>query len=147
MDGIARSKLAEAARALVAGRITNDQFDERVPCSTDPAIGEIYEKGFWTLYDDLRVHKLVGSRRLDKEQREFAARCIMFLKSGLPYRWPVTSTRRLLLGNLLTLGLYGRLVRRRLLKAGDPTVWPFISQDEYHLALCSPAYLRGPVPN
>lgn len=147
MDSPARSKLAEAARALVAGRITNDQFDERVPRSVDPAIREIHEKGFWPLYDDLRVHRLVGPCRLDSEQREFAARCVMFLKSGLPYRWLVTSPWRLLLGNLLTLGLYGRSVQRRALEAGDLTVWPFVSQSEYHHALRSPAYLRGSAPH
>jgi len=147
MDAPARSRLAQAARALVIGRITNDQFDGLVPRSTDPAVREIYEKGFWPLYDDLRVHRLVGSRRLNPEQREFAARCIMFLKSGLPYRWPVTSTWRLLFGNLFTLGLYGLSVRRRARRTGDPTVWPFLSQSEYRLALRSPAYLRGSVPN
>ena len=147
MDAIARSKLAEAGRALVSGRITNDEFDDRVPRSTDPAIREICEKGFWTLYDDLRVHRLTGSRKLQPEQREFAARCIMFLKSGLSYRWPVTSTTRLLFGNLLTLGLYGRNVQRRLLQAGDTTVWPFINQVEYRQALSSPVYLRGSIPN
>jgi hypothetical protein len=147
IDPRARSQLAQAARGLVVGRLTNDQFEDRVPHSTDPAIREIYEKGFWPLYDDLIVHRLTGERSLSPDNRHFAARCIVFLKSGLPYRWPAISPLRLLVANLFTLGLAGYLFRRHQLSAGDPSAWPFLNQSEYRVALGSPSYLHGLGPN
>ena len=150
IDSRARSELAEAARALVAGRITNDQFEDRVPRSDDPAIREIFWKGFWPLYGDLTEHRLVDAERLGPENRAFAARCILFLKSGLPYGWPVRSRLAafgLGLLNLLTLGISGRSVQRRLLASGNAELWPFRTDSEYNAAVASPPYLRGLSPN
>ncbi len=150
IDSRARSKLAEAARALVAGRITNDQFEDRVPRSDDPAIREIFAKGFWRLYGDLTEHRLVDAERLGPEKRAFAARCILFLKSGHPYGWPVHSRLGVFglgLLNLLTLGLFGRVIQRRLLASGNAEVWPFRTDSEYNAALGSPPYLHGLSPN
>jgi hypothetical protein len=146
----ARSQLAEAARALVAGRITNDEFEARVPKSTDPAIREIFSKGFWPLYDDLRAYRLVGSNRMGSDGREFASRCILFLKTTLPYAWPFHSGSAALrhdLVNFLTLGFSGRRFQKHLRASGDLDAWPFLTHADYRAALCSPPYLTGLGPN
>src|SRR5690242_17857237 len=97
IDLPARSKLAEASRWLVSGLITNYQYDDRVVygnrllASNDPAVREIYNKGFWLLYDDMRQYRLKGRYELPPQNRKAASCCILFLKSGLPYSWPVLS--------------------------------------------------------
>ncbi len=146
VDPQARAKLAESTRWLVAARITNYQFDDAVPKSDDPAIREIYGQFLWLLYCDLREHRLSGPDKLTSAQRDAATRCILFLKSGLPYPWPVLSRTRfalLTLGNLLTFGLAGRIYFRRVSAAGDMTYWPFLSSSQYAGALDAPVYLSG----
>jgi hypothetical protein len=144
VDLEARRKLAEAARALVSGRISNDEFESRIPESEDPAVLEVYSKGFWLLYGDLSEHRLAGSRRLSRESRQFAARCILFLKSSEEYRWPhergSLGLLRLVLG-VLTLGLIPWLLRQ----GKAPAFWPFASNAAYEEALENPVYLRGVV--
>ena len=135
---------------LVAGRITNDDFERRVPKSTDPAIREIFAKGFWPQYGDLTEHRLVGDDKWVGEKREFAIRCILFLKSNLPYSWPAHSRLETVwhsLTNILTLGISGRSARQHLETIGDPSAWPFRTQSEYLAVVGSPPYLFGLGPN
>jgi len=149
VDRDARSQLAEAARALIAGRITNDEFERRIPRSEDPAIREIYMKGFWPNYGDLKEHRMVGSAKWTGEKREFASRCILFLKSDLPYVWPTRSVLAFLtrgVANLLTFGSIARTDRRLLELIGDTVEWPFCCREDYASTLGSPPYLRGPGP-
>ena len=146
VDLQSRAKLAESARWLVGARITNHQFEDSVPKSKDPAIWEIYNQFFWLLYCDFREQRLTGTDQLSQLQRATAARCILFLKSELPYPWPVLSRIQyalLMLGNLLTLGSSGRIYHRRFSAAGDIAYWPFISESQYAAALGAPMYLSG----
>ena len=146
VDSQAREKLAESTRWLVGARITNYQFDDSVPKSDDAAIGQIYNQFLWLLYCDLREHRLVGSDKLSHAQRDVATRCVLFLKSGLPYQWPVLSrvqSALLTAGNLLTRGLAGRIYFRRISTAGDMAFWPFLSASQYGAALDAPVYLSG----
>ena len=146
IDHQARSQLAQAARALIAGRITNDQFEYRQPESVDPAIQEIFHRGFWPLYSDTSGYRLTGSRKLIAEDRQFAVRCIAFLKSGLPYSWPalpLSSAFWLRIRNILTLGRAGREYEKYLRSFGDVALWPFQSADQYADSLRSPTYLAG----
>ncbi|MCC5070115.1 hypothetical protein LLE67_20135 [Xanthomonas campestris] len=146
IDQQARATLAESTRWLIGARITNFQFDDAVPKSADPAIREIYNQFLWLLYCDLREHRLVGADRLSQAQRDAAVRCVLFLKSGLAYLWPVLSRGQsalLTIGNLLTLGLAGRIYFLRLRSAGDMAYWPFSSQSHYAAALGTPVYLPG----
>ena len=146
IDHQARSQLAQAARALIAGRITNDQFEDRQPRSQDLAIREIFYRGFWPLYSDTSEHRLTGSRKLRGQDRQLAVRCLVFLKSGLPYSWPVlppSAALWLRIRDVLTLGRAGREHERYLQSFGDVTLWPFQSADQYADSLRSPVYLRG----
>ena len=134
IDYQARSQLAQAARALISGRITNDQFEDRQPNSNDLAIREIFYRGFWPLYSDTSEHRLNGSHRLAAEDRQFAVRCIAFLKSGLPYSWPVlplSASFWLRIRNVLTLGRAGRECEKYLRLVGDVTLWPFHSANQF----------------
>jgi hypothetical protein len=131
---------------LVAGLITNHEFDERIPRSSDPAIREIYNKAFWLMYCDLRQYHLKGRDRLSSQAREVAARCILFLKSGLPYGWPVLTrpaAALLTIANFLTLGVAGRLYSYRVTRTRDISCWPFASREQYSATLGSPPYLSG----
>ena len=146
VDQQARATLAESTRWLIGARITNFQFDDAIPKSVDPAIREIYNQFLWLLYCDLREHRVIGADRLSQAQRDAAARCVLFLKSGLPYLWPVLSRGQsalLTVGNLLTFGLAGRMYFRRFSSAGDMAYWPFMDQSQYAAALGAPVYLSG----
>ena len=150
VDRQARAILAESTRWLVGGRITNFQLDDAIPKSDDPAIREIYHQFLWLLECDLREYRLRGSDKLSAAQREVAIRCILFLKSGLCYSWPVLSrTQSALptLGNLLTLGIAGRIYFQRVSAAGDMAYWPFISSSQYADALEAPVYLAAGAHN
>jgi hypothetical protein len=146
VDQQARATLAESTRWLVGARISNYQFEDSVPKSDDPAIREIYNQFLWLLYCDLREHRLTGPDKLPQAQRDVAARCVLFLKSGLPYSWPVLSRAQsalLTVGNFLTLGLAGHIYFRRLRSAGDMGCWPFLSKSQYAAALGARVYLSG----
>ncbi|SYZ52656.1 hypothetical protein CPBF426_17510 [Xanthomonas arboricola pv. juglandis] len=150
IDSRPLSQLAEAAWALLAGQITNDEFERRVPHSSDPAVREIYAKGFWPQYSDLKEHRLIGQDKLLDEEREFAVRCILFLKSDLPCCWPTHSQPEAFgrfLANLLTLGASGRGARKRLKAMGDTSAWPFRTHSEYLAVMGWPPYLFGLGPN
>nr|CAP47510.1 putative integron gene cassette protein [uncultured bacterium] len=147
VDHEARTQLAESVRHLVAGRITNDDFEDGVPYSkADPAIGEVFFDGAWNLYSDLHEHKLVGRYRLPDSSRPEVARWILFLKTDLEYEWKVLHGLNWLafpFGNLLTLGLLGVFLRRRWAKGGDVSVWPFYRESDFKTALNQHPYLAG----
>ena len=150
IDRQSRTILAELARWLIGARITNYQFDDSVPKSDDPAVRVIYNQFLWLLYCDLKEHRLCGSDKLSAAQREVANRCIMFLKSGLAYSWPVLSRAKsalLTLGNSLTFGIAGRIYFRRASAAGDMVYWPFISSSQYASSLEAPVYLAAGANN
>ena len=89
IDQRARNRMAELVRHLVAGLITNDEFEDRLPASSDPAIHELFYLGVWTLYSDLSDYRLTGADAIGGEERHEVARYILFLKAGLEYRWPL----------------------------------------------------------
>ncbi len=148
IDREARNKLAEAIRALSSGLISNDEFEDyRSPYSnTDDAIGEIYYKGAWSLYSDMQEYKLKGIHRLKPEEKTYAARLIMFLKTDLPYEWPISLgkegiTQTLL--SILSLGFSQSFYNRKFKTYGEISVWPFIRVSDYENALKNPVYLNN----
>ena len=146
VDIEARKNLSELIRQLIAGFITNDQFEDRIPRSSDPAVHEIYFNGIWGLYTDFYEYRLIGEDRVPQDSRRVLARYILFLKSGLEYEWPRQSYWQFLLSfgaALLTLGLSNRWYRKSFAKAGDLDVWPFIREHDFEVALREPPYLRG----
>jgi hypothetical protein len=91
VDRLARDDLRLHVRRLVTGRMTNDEFDDVVYAPycdhEDRAVQEITYFG-WSLYGDLQTYRLKGRHAVDRDNRRAAARCILFLRSGLEYEWP-----------------------------------------------------------
>ena len=148
IDRGARNKLAGALRALASGLITNDEFeDQRLPYSNeDPAIYEVYSNGAWSLYSDLQLYRLRGRHRLDDKTRSAVARWVLFLKTDLPYEWPISTPGHgmfRLVANLLTVGFANRFFVRKFQAHGDVSVWPFIRRSDYDAALATPVYLSA----
>ena len=146
IDNEARKHLAALARRLAAGGITNDQFEDRQRSSKEPALHDIYFYGLWPLYDDFVEHKLVGRWALTREGRTWVTRIVLFLHSGLPYRYPrVTGLSQIpvMLLSFITLGWFGRYWRRRQWHSGDDSVWPFFNRGDYEAALQNPPFLSG----
>lgn len=144
IDHEARKQLAALARRLAAGAITNYQFENECPDSKEYAIHDIFFYGLWPFYDDLFEHKLVGKWALSREGRTWVARIVLFLHSGLAYRYPRRtgfSQVPVMLLSLATLGWFGRFWRRRLWRGGDKSIWPFYSRSEYEAALQNPMFM------
>jgi hypothetical protein len=89
----ARAELRESLSALIAGRLSNDGFDDMYYrlCigSPDRAVAAIGQFG-WGLYssDLLWPYLLTGRHTVSAETRAVAERCDQFLRSGLEYEWP-----------------------------------------------------------
>lgn len=146
IDDGARKYLAALARRLAAGAITNEQFESECPDSKESAVHDIYFYGLWPLYDDFVEHKLIGKWALTREGRTWVARIVLFLRSGLPYRYPRVTGLALIpmaLLSLVTLGWFGRFWRHRQWRGGEQSVWPFYSRSEYEAALQHPVFLNG----
>lgn len=147
IDREARDKFAQALRALAAGSITNDEFEDmRLPelNTADPAITAIYQEGAWHLYSDLEEHRLRGKHALSREGKSHVARWVLFLKTDLPYEWPeLRGIRFFALGiaNSFTLGFVNHFYTSWFKRQGEMAVWPFIRQEDYAAALEQPVYL------
>jgi hypothetical protein len=140
VDRGARDELGRAIRRLVAGLITNDQFQDGLSAcvlrSRDLGVQSV-RSAAWGLYDDLHEHRLEGRYAIGKTGRRLVAHWILFLKSDLEYEWPnLVGWRRLVLAlpNLLTVGAIGRLVRWWHDRRGRASAWPFIRTSDLHAA-------------
>ena len=143
-----RCLYAEALRRFVAGRTTNEEYEEAfdqissTSLGEDPALHEIYIS-MWATYCDLKKHKMTGKQALPDEARKTAERFILFLHSEIPYEWPTFSLKKRLV-RLLTCGLYGKRAKQPESDAdGDCNVWPFYRQRDYEDALAHPRLLGG----
>lgn len=147
IDRVARDNLAEAIRHLASGRITNDQYEDRLPWSSiDPAVWEIHRSGAWRLYSDLSEYHLQGRHRLQRRTRREVARWILFLKSDQEYEWPrfaCFETLLLTAVNLVTCGLVGLLWQKLRRPPGPTELWPFFRSLDHDAAVAHPPYLAG----
>jgi hypothetical protein len=130
----AKRKIAsDLIERLLAGEITNDDFDAAFPRDKDdPALGAIYER-LWFYWDDRRTHTLTGKDALDDAARALFERCRAFLDSDLEYEWPLKlSVAPLSLFLLRALRLRKAAERRereaeeRIRSIGDADAWPFL---------------------
>jgi hypothetical protein len=147
IDRDARNRLAEGIRHLVSGTLTNVEFERRaVSSSADPAVHAVFLGGPWFLYHDLMSYRLKGKDSLSPAIRREAARWVLFLKTDLPYEWPVerrslAGSLAWMVGNLFSAGFFARRAQRRFAQRGDTTVWPFIRRADYESSLTRPPYL------
>src|SRR5258706_13175446 len=107
IDRIARNRLAELIHQFVAGRLNNFDFEEQIPKSRDLAIREIWWRGCWPLYDDLRTHRMVGKWRIPDYHRQQIAKWIVFLHSDYEYEWPLKTGAGSPFGTILRVVTFG----------------------------------------
>jgi len=131
-DRNARDVLAVELRRLITGRITNDEFEDRVAAavrrSSDAGVRAV-RWAAWALYNDLREHRLVGEYAPTPLVRRRVAIWLLFLKSDAEYEWvdlPFWLQQVLGIPNLLTFGLVNRVLRLWQRRQGDCDAWPFI---------------------
>lgn len=132
IDRKARKDTALALRKLVDGKITNLEFEDAIPDTTDPVVWAIFSS-IWIFYDDFDEHHLSGKDVLSNEMRSKIDRWILFLLSDLDYKWPkiehpgVRPLRNGLFNKLL-----GRAMREKIfMNSGDYSVWPFVASTDY----------------
>ena len=138
---VSRGKRDEARQLiakLLAGEISNDDFDNAYPDDRmDPALGAIYDR-LWFFWDARYTHTLTGRHSLTDEAKVLFERCIAFLDSDLEYRWPpriFAAGFSLLLLRAFRFRKKAEAVERAqtesLRSIGDVDVWPFLNQTEY----------------
>jgi hypothetical protein len=137
-----RAEAAYHLRRFRDGEITNDEFEDAyLPLchqAEDRALRAI-ATAVWPSYSDLHEHKLPP---LDAEAKAFFDRCILFLRSDLPYEWE----RDILLGirglgwitrrlSVILKRVLGTTPKRLRLHPGpdskaDWSIWPFQNQQD-----------------
>ncbi|MDR3724834.1 MAG: hypothetical protein P4K83_10145 [Terracidiphilus sp.] len=146
----ARKKAARALRRFLDCETSNEEFDSEYvrigPAwnrSKDRAITAVY--GFaWNLYDDFKEHKLEAEWELDKQVKEIAERCVLFLGTDCEYEWKKSEFigidwRRVFSGFLPWIKWEADTLKRFEANlgepAGDASVWPFYQAADFHDAL------------
>lgn len=140
IDRDGRNKLAGLVRRLASGLITNDKFENSIPSSNDKAISEVYCKGAWFLYDDLREYKLKGKYALSEEDKSVVVRWVLFLKTDLEYEWPSSSFKERFL-HFASLGMLGKSTKELWNETGNIELWPFLSEAQLFEAKKGKVYL------
>jgi hypothetical protein len=135
-DRDSRDRLVGAIGALLAGRITAEEFEGRVPArSSDPAIRAMLSDGTWKLFTGQPDHPLAY------RDRAIVARWMVFLRTDKTYDWPLPTRRRQIanaLAAVVTFGMAARRYRRQVAALGDLAVWPFLRRADYDAAMQSP---------
>lgn len=142
VDRKSRDRYASLLEELVAGRITNEEYEEgfdhilKSAAPRDGALEAVYGAA-WGLYDDVREYRLVGKDAPTELGYREVARWVLFLRSELEYEWPMNRLLRSVgcVLNLLTLGLIGLLFRPVIewhrSRLGTLHLWPFIREEDY----------------
>ena len=120
-----RRKVAELLRAFVDGHMTNWDLDKDYPSSSaDAAVHAVYART-WRFQDDFNEFRVTGPLALTGDERELFERCILFMRTDAPYRWP--SPARALALRLVSVF---RISWARDELRGDRAAWPFFERAE-----------------
>lgn len=125
-----RNLAASNLRALIEGRITNEEFMQRFPKSSDPALRAILQFA-WGQFSDLRVHTVTGRDAPPPDQRARLERCLLFLQTDLPFEWPLPPGVGKGLLRIVTLGHWPATSDEEYKSKGDFEVWPFLRRNDY----------------
>src|ERR1017187_4929436 len=142
IDRNARNHLAERLRHLVAGIITNYQYERLERVSKDTVIWDLEERLAWPAYDDMHEHRLTGPNALTYGQRQDFARAILFLKTDLEYEWAHKRGVRAFINSTFRLRPLRQIPPIKI-QGGDIRVWPFYRKSDYTDALKTRVYLYG----
>ncbi len=143
IDRKSRNIFAALIRKLAAGLITNDEFEEQLlgnVDSEDDAIRNVFDYGAWSLYSDHKEYRLKNNDALSSEDKAYAAKLILFLKSDYEYMWPPIIEARSIL-HRLSFGLLGKMNKCNLSEIGDINSWPFLNEEQFEQAKKSHGYL------
>ena len=124
IDVAARRAAADLIERYVTHQIASIQLDHGWPRTDDVAVTEV-ERLVWVLYDDIWPE----AYRPHPDADDFLHRCIDFLRTDLPYTWPVPPAWFQLATlplNLVTLGRASRWLGRQY---DFPKHWPFASEE------------------
>jgi hypothetical protein len=148
VDRAARQKAALIMRRFLSGTITNDTFENEWPLSQDRAIVAVYTS-LWCLYDDFKVHRLVGPHALHPDQQRACLRWLIFLDTDLPYEWPKAWApgHNPSIRPSFFRGIFNRKPtmadRQAFVGNRNYAVWPFAHRRDYLRALRQPLRLSG----
>ena len=148
-DRLRRDRVIALLRAFAAGKLTNDEYEERYSAILaehekdklkDRALHAVWE-AMWFCYtdSDIEIHRLEGAHALNPAGKKALARCILFLQTNLPYEWKRDSIlpplEEMALG-LLTLGWWNRRQKKEVGNWDD--VWPFRRIEDFEKAKLEP---------
>jgi hypothetical protein len=147
VDLVKRERAHHALQRFVGGETTNDDFESAYPApneTSDPGIHAI-ESVVWRFFSDHDVHKLTGDHAPDPEGRAMLDRCLLFLRTKLRYRWPITDfivpQKAEPILNFLTAGRMQRrlddrhrTMEQQMADFGDVASWPFVDHQELEAA-------------
>lgn len=144
VDKNARRELTLLARRFLAGRITNQEFDdngdELTFDSEDEAIFTIFYE-IWPFYDDFKTQSVGKEITFSKQQRREIARWILFLQNDLEFEWRDEPLRRKLQRFLAARCRW--ISTPEPFHQGEKEVWPFFRRTDYESALSRPQFLCG----
>ena len=131
----ARKIYAQHLRAYFTGRITNREYEDRIPGDVDSAIDYIESYFVWPEYDDFKTHYR-NLKDLTPTGKETLKRILLFLYTDLPFEWPPCVGDRPGLSDWLTFGRAGRRhdrMKQAFDSYGSEETFPFRNKAE----LCS----------
>ena len=149
-ERLRRDRAIALLRALVAGKLTNDEFEDRFVANLDPRPRHEWDDRtlwairtqIWKYWNDLKApHRLEGPDALSPEVKKFIARWILFLQTDHSNEWRRTD---------ITLGSFFKSPARALrwLSGGrwqpeavedlDVTIWPFYRAEDLAAAKLRP---------
>ncbi len=128
-----RNQAIVLLRGLAAGKISNDQFEDRwaqlrqlkQPDKPEDIALEAVRTWVWGLYSDLYEHRLAGKYALSCEGKQALARVILFLRSDRVYEW---QTVRMYSPLYPFMRLFRFLFRRKPREEITWQIWPFRTQ-------------------
>jgi hypothetical protein len=143
IDRAGRDQVALLIRRLASGQAATDHYEDVFwdLKSEDAGVQAVLHAG-WTTYGDWSPKRFRGPHALTPQTMAAVARCVLFLKSDLPYEWPESPPRlAAFFADVLTLGFAARRRRRLFEAAGDYHVWPFLRYADYKRALEHPPFM------
>lgn len=143
IDRKARDNMAESLRHFILGKMTNFEFEKKIPASEDPIILAI-DSSTWCFYDDFMEHKLLNENKLPGKLKEDIARWILFLYSDESYEWPRFDCPgiRPIKHGFLSKILGREKKEKEFMNVGDFSFWPFIDRKSYEKAKQNPKLLN-----
>jgi hypothetical protein len=127
VDRAKRLEAAELIEKFVGREITNFEFENQFPRSTDPALHAVHTV-LWLAYSDVREHRLDGKHALKQEGRDVFERCALFLRTDTEY----TGFR-----SFVTFAAPFKRLWNRILGRADPVMpasWPFDTAEQLERA-------------